>query len=129
MKLLLDTHVLLWWLRDDPRLGARGRALIADPRNEVLVSIASFWEIAIKSRLGKIAERGSAVLREARASGFGVLALDERHLAFVEALAARGDHHDPFDHLILAQAAVEEAALVSGDRKLRAYDIVRFAPG
>lgn len=129
MKLLLDTHVLLWWLRDDARLGQRSRALIAAPRNEVKVSIASFWEIAIKARLGKLPETGSLVLREALASGFTVVPVDERHLACMEGLVTAPDHTDPFDHLILAQATVEGAALITGDRRLKAYEVARVPVG
>lgn len=122
MKLLLDTHVLVWWLRDNPRLGSRTRALIADPRAELLVSIASFWELAIKARRKGFEYPGSVLLREARAAGLEVVAIDERHLDLLEQLEPRPGHKDPFDHLILVQAQAEEAMLITSDRKLRDYE-------
>jgi PIN domain nuclease of toxin-antitoxin system len=126
MKLLLDTHILLWWLRDDPRLGPGARALIAAAENDVVVSVASLWEIGIKARIGKLTEQAAGVAHEARTSGFRILAIDDRHLARLESLEAAPDHNDPFDHLILAQAMAEDAVLITGDRKMRLYDVARL---
>ncbi len=128
MKLLLDTHVLLWWLRDDRRLGPAARTLIAATNNEVLVSVASFWEIAIKARIGKLADAASDVAREARASNFHILGIEDHHIARLEGLTFTADHNDPFDHLILAQAIAEEATLITGDRKMKLYDVARLPP-
>ncbi len=126
MRMLLDTHVMIRWLRDNPRLGMRTRAAIADPRAELLVSIASFWELSIKTQIGKWAEPGSALIGEARSAGLIVVDVAQRHLAAFEALPFIADHKDLFDHLILAQAIAEDAILVTGDRKLRAYDVPCF---
>jgi PIN domain nuclease of toxin-antitoxin system len=123
VKLLLDTHVLLWWLRDNPRLRAKARAVIADPRVTVLVSIASGWELSIKHRLGKNAELGSAVLREAVDEGFGLVGVTCEHLVALERLPRVNGHGDPFDHLLLAQALVEDARLMTADRMMPSYGV------
>ena len=123
MKLLLDTHVLLWWLRDDRRLGQRARAVIADSRATVLASIASGWEISVKSRIGKIVESGAPVMREAVEQGFQIVGLTGDHLAALEALPRINGHGDPFDQLLLAQALVEDAVLMTGDRSMSNYGV------
>lgn len=126
MRLLLDTHVMLWWLRDNPKLGSRSKALIADPRAELMVSIASFWEFSIKSRVGKFPERGSALLHEAEEGNIEIVSVRQAHLRALESLEVRSDHKDPFDHLILAQAVAESAMLVTSDRKMRGYGVPCF---
>jgi PIN domain nuclease of toxin-antitoxin system len=123
VKLLLDTHVLLWWLRDNPRLRPRARAVISDPNVLVFVSVASGWELSVKYRLGKNAELGSAVLREAVEEGFQLAGVKSEHLAALEHLPHVDGHGDPFDHLLLAQASVEEAALMTADRMMPKYGI------
>ena len=121
MKLLLDTNALLWWLSDDPRLGGAARDAIADPANDVLVSVASMWEIAVKLRIGKleadIAAIGDAVARD----GLALIGITPAHLAALVALPTH--HRDPFDHLLIAQAIAEEATFVSGDRQAPAYPV------
>ena len=119
MRLLLDTHALLWWLSDDERLGPQARELIADPGNDLLVSVVSLWEIAIKQRVGQldadIAEIMAAIGRE----GFLLLDVKPAHLI---ALASVPMHHrDPFDHLMIAQAITEDATFVSDDRHTPSY--------
>ena len=88
MKLLLDTHTLLWWLADDGRLGLRARDLIEDPANDILVSVASLWEVVVKRRVGKleadIGEVAAAVERE----GFALLGIGTAHLAMLAGLTA-----------------------------------------
>jgi PIN domain nuclease of toxin-antitoxin system len=123
MKLLLDTHVMFWWLRDGPQLGEQTRRLIATPQAQLLVSVASFWEFSVKARLGKAPELGSQLMRAAQAGGLDILGIDAEHLSEMETIALRGDHKDPFDLLILAQARVEQATLVTRDAKLLAYDV------
>lgn len=119
MKFLLDTHALLWWLADDDRLGTRARALIEDPTNDVLVSVASFWEIVVKVRVGKLEAEIEEVAATVEQNGFALLGISVAHLATLTALPAR--HRDPFDHLLLAQAMVEDAAFVSEDRHVPHY--------
>ena len=123
MKLLLDTHVMLWWLTDNPRLGPRTRAVIAEGRAELLVSVASFWELSIKTRLGKFASPGSLLFEEARQGGITVVDVRPHHLVALERIVAKPKHNDPFDHLILAQTIAEDAMLVTSDRDLLAYDV------
>jgi PIN domain nuclease of toxin-antitoxin system len=123
VKFLLDTHVMLWWLRDDPKLGPRSRADIAESGAHLMVSIASFWEFSIKFRKGKFEELGSTLVAEAASQGLEVLAITPPHLRALESLPHVEGHNDPFDHLILAQALAEDATLVTSDRLMRGYDI------
>jgi PIN domain nuclease of toxin-antitoxin system len=119
LRVLLDTHALLWWLADDERLGLDSRALIEDSRTEVLVSVVSLWEIVVKVRIGKleadIAEIWEAILRE----GFTPLEIAAAHLIGLANLPLH--HRDPFDHLLLAQAIFEEAVFISNDRHAPRY--------
>ncbi|RHW17920.1 type II toxin-antitoxin system VapC family toxin [Sphingomonas gilva] len=119
MKLLVDTHVLLWWLEDDGRLGSHARDCISDPANIVLISDVSLWEIAIKSRIGKLKVDSSLIEREAAGADFTRLAIRPNH---IHAVLRLPDHHrDPFDHLIIAQAIIEDATLVTADRRIGRY--------
>ena len=122
MKLLLDTHAALWWLSDDARFGEAAARQLTDPTNQVLLSAAVVWEVGIKRSLGKLeAPRDLApTLLEA---GALALPVDLDHAAAVEALPWH--HRDPFDRLLVAQAHVEDAALVSGDAVLDAYGVRR----
>jgi len=118
MRLMLDTHVLLWW-RDAARpLSRRARAAIADGSNQILVSIASLWEITIKRALGKIAfaDDLEIILQEER---FDLLSISFEHLRALDALPHL--HRDPFDRLLLAQSLAEGLPIVSSDRKFAAY--------
>lgn len=118
MRLLLDTHAALWWLSDDERFGDEAARHLTDGRNQVLLSAAVLWEVAIKRSLGKLeapADLGSTLLG-AGARGLPVT-LD--HAAAVEALPWH--HRDPFDRMLVAQAEVEGAAIVSRDERLRPY--------
>lgn len=123
MRLLLDTHALLWWLLDDPELPAPPRRAI-ERADVVFVSAASVWEIAIKQRLGKLPALGVAVAELPgliRDSRFVPLPVDERHAAAVGSLPLH--HRDPFDHLLIAQALIEQLTLVSRDRQFEAYGV------
>ena len=123
MRVLLDTHILLWWQRDKLLLGNRARSIIASPEVDVLVSMASLWEIAIKFRLGKLDVSSSDALRHAADEGFSILGVEAEHIAQVELLPQIAGHRDPFDHLLLAQAKVEKAALMTADRILTGYGV------
>jgi PIN domain nuclease of toxin-antitoxin system len=125
VRLLLDTHALLWWLSDGAALGPQARALIADPVNDVLVSVASLWEIVVKVRVGKLDADIAAICAGAAAEGFITLDIRPAHLAALAALPAH--HRDPFDHLLLAQAEVEGLTLVSADRQMRLYPVAQIA--
>lgn len=118
MDLLLDTHVLLWWDRDDSRLSKEARAAIADIDNRVFVSAASPWEIAIKAKKGKLRFTGSpAALIEA--NGFLPLAISPAHAEAAGSLA--WDHADPFDRVLVVQAQHERLVLVHADAHIRVF--------
>ncbi len=121
MKLLLDTHVLLWGLTDDFRLGVNARHLIVDPANEVLVSVVSLWEIAVKIRVGKIDADVAEIAREAANASMALLGISLAHLAVLKQLPSH--HRDPFDHLLIAQAIAEDATFVSDDRHVSRYSV------
>lgn len=121
MKLLLDTHALLWWLAGDERLGPKARAAIEDPVNEVLVSHVSLWEIAIKIGIGKLRLDVGEAVAAIRARGVEELGLTAPHLVTLAALERR--HRDPFDHMLVAQAIVEGATLMTEDRRMGEYAV------
>lgn len=121
MRLLLDTHALLWWLSDDDQLGQYVRDLIADPANDVLVSVVSLWEIQVKVRAGKLTADMPGILKEIEAQAFELLPISQAHLVHLGTLPAH--HKDPFDHLLIAQAIVEAAIFVSEDRHIPDYAV------
>ena len=120
-RLLLDTHVWLWWQLDDRRLGARARqAILTAP--EVRFSAASVWEIAIKSSMGKLTRpRGADIAAELEHDGFMPLAIEVAHAEGVRALPAL--HRDPFDRMLVSQALVEGLTLVTADSQLEGYGV------
>lgn len=124
MKLLLDTHILLWALGDAPELSRQARDLLEDDTNESIVSAVSIWEIAIKSavsRKGRSAISWSAgeVLEKCTATAIHLLPVLPSHAVRVEKLPLL--HGDPFDRLLVAQALSEPLRLVTSDRELAAY--------
>jgi PIN domain nuclease of toxin-antitoxin system len=123
VRLLLDTHVLLWWLKDNPRLGRRARDVIASTEADVLFSVASCWEASVKARKGRIGLAGSDLWRLAIEEGFELLAIEPPHVAEMERLPRVRGHGDPFDHLLLAQAKAEGAALMTADRAMTLYGV------
>ena len=124
MKLLLDTHAFLWWIGDDSRLPARARKLISAERNEVFLSVASAWELAIKTKLGRMRlaeDLEGFVVRQVAVNGFQVLPIHLRHALHVATLP---DHHaDPFDRILVAQARIENLVLLSGDEQIARYPV------
>ena len=123
MRLLLDTHVLLWWLDDDPRLRASVRGVIADGQHEAFVSVVSFWELSIKQRKGKLRSGGIEAWKRSLGQGFRFLDIERPHLESLALLPQVQDHKDPFDQLLLAQAETENAALITADRALTQYGV------
>lgn len=122
MKLLLDTHVWLWWNTDPERLAAAARRQIADARNEVFLSAASVWEMAIKRRSGKLPlpePVASYVARRLAADDVAALPVSVDHAAAVESLELL--HRDPFDRLLIAQARHEGLRLLTVDDQVLAY--------
>ena len=120
MRLLLDTHVLLWWLFDDARLGPRVRSSIADGRNDVFVSSVTVAEIAIKRALGKL-PGPPGLLDSLAEEGFQELPLLSTHSVLLENLPLH--HKDPFDRLLIAQALSESLAFATYDGHMAAYDL------
>lgn len=118
MRLLLDTHIFLWWRDDSPQLPGAARAAILDRRNEVLVSAAVAWEIVIKRALGRLRFIGP-VEEAIAAEGFTPLSITSAHTDEVAHLPLL--HRDPFDRLLIAQAQVEGLTLVSADAMVEQY--------
>lgn len=123
MKLLLDTHVLLWWLGDLPQLTADARALIQDDSNDIAVSAVSAFEVSTKQAIGKLAAPDD-LEEQVEASGFASLPVTLRHGLAAGLLPFH--HRDPFDRLLVAQAQCDDLTLVTADRKLLAYDVRRI---
>ncbi len=119
MRLLLDTHVLLWWLADDPALSKQARGLIAN-EPEVFASAASAWEIAIKQALGKL-EAPEDLLTALEAGGIRRLPIDVEHAAVAGALPRH--HDDPFDRMLVAQAQQEGLTLLTSDVRIARYAV------
>lgn len=119
MNLLLDTHAFLWWIADDG-LDPRAWIQIADGNNEVVVSAASAWEIAIKRARGKL-PFDHDITHAISASGFSQLPITASHAVAAGALPLH--HHDPFDRMLLAQAQLEGLTLVTRDPKMQDYGV------
>lgn len=120
MRILLDTHVLLWWLADDPQLGESGREAIAAPENLIAFSAASIWEIRIKQAVGKLdlpADFADILTRQP----FEPLAVTVAHAHALRELPLL--HRDPFDRLLIAQARVEGMTILTRDNAIPQYDV------
>jgi len=120
LKLLLDTHAALWFLSGDTRLSENAKRQLTDDTNRILLSAAVVWEVAIKRSLGKLAVPAEylSLLLDA---GVQPLAVSIAHAAAVEQLPPH--HRDPFDRMLVAQAGIEGASVVSRDDALRPYDV------
>ena len=123
-RLLLDTHIFLWWVNDSPELTVAARLAIADSGNACFLSLASCWEMAIKSSLGKLrlakpVER--FVTEQLSKNGFRLLNIKLRHAAKVENLPF--NHRDPFDRLLIAQAMTDKLTIVSADNVFAGYAV------
>jgi PIN domain nuclease of toxin-antitoxin system len=118
VRLLLDTHVLLWWLEGRPELPDNARDAIATGENEVIVSVASAWEIAIKSARRRLIVSGD-LRSNIEASGMRVLPISFEHALAAGALPPH--HNDPFDRMIIAQAMIEDLMIVTRDPRYEPY--------
>ena len=126
MKLLLDTHTFLWFIDDSPQLSRRAKALL-ESDNDLLLSIANLWEIAIKHRLNKLtlpAAYDVFIPQQVAVNDIEILPISMSHLAAVSILPLH--HRDPFDRLLIAQAQVECIAVVSVDTAFDAYSVQRL---
>jgi PIN domain nuclease of toxin-antitoxin system len=127
MRLLLDTHALLWFALDHPNLSAAAQSLILDPANEKLISPATYWEIAIKFSRGKLdfSQPYAEFMADAiDGNGFGILPVLVPHTTVVSTLPFH--HRDPFDRLLVAQALAENVPIVSADTALDPYGVRRL---
>ena len=127
MRLLLDTHSFLWFVTNDPQLSRAALALIGDSTNDIIVSPASYWEIAIKvsqKKLDLFAPFDDFMDRGIVGNDFEILPVEPRHCSRLTALPLH--HKDPFDRLLIAQALVEAVPLVSADAAFDAYGITRM---
>lgn len=127
MRILLDTHTLLWYALDDPSLSAVARSHIIDPANDVFISPASYWEVAIKLSVGKLTlnKPYEQFMDDAiRGNGFEVLPILVSHTGVVSTLPFH--HRDPFDRLLVSQALAEDIPLLSNDAVLDQYGIRRI---
>ena len=120
MRLLLDTHVLLWALRDDRRLGPNARQAIEDASNPAYVSAVSVWEIALKRASGKL-EAPRDLVQWLRRTSFQSLAIEIEHA--VAAAELPRHHTDPFDRMLVAQAQLQGLTLVTGDSRIAQYSV------
>jgi PIN domain nuclease of toxin-antitoxin system len=127
MRLLLDTHALLWWLDGDRRLSPKARRAIGDESNTILVSAASAWEITTKARLGKLPGATEVAADVAACvAGQAFQSLDITLLHAQKAGRLPGEHRDPFDRMLIAQSQIEDVAVVSDDEAFDAFDVRRF---
>ncbi len=120
MNVLLDTHVLLWWLADDPSLPPAARAAIADTQTTVLVSAASVWEISIKQAACRL-DAPDDILEALEQSDFETLPITAAHALAAGRLAPH--HADPFDRMLIAQAQAEKLTLITVDRRFADYSV------
>jgi len=120
VRVLVDTHAALWLLGEDRRLSSRADELLTDSRNEVLLSAAVVWEVAIKRSLGKL-DAPDGFARKLLDGGAVPLPIGIDHARAIRLLPWH--HRDPFDRLLVSQATLEDAVLVSNDEKLHPYDV------
>ena len=124
MKILIDTHALLWIISDSRQLSKKAKEFFFDPKNKLFFSAASFWEISIKISLGKLQLKDNwpkQIEKELDYNGIAWLPIEKKHCIKVAELPFH--HRDPFDRLLISQSIVEKMALMSADNKIALYDI------
>ena len=122
MKLLIDSHAIVWWMTDDPRLSPAARQALGSPQHERFLSLASLWELSLKVSAGRLQGIGSTIvnLREASSKqSIQMLPITFEHIVRVENLPRH--HADPFDRLLVAQALEEGLTILTADRALSRY--------
>ena len=122
---MLDTHVFLWWLADDPKLGSKTLQLISDPRNEIFISAVTSWEIAIKKQIGKL-EAPEDIGTIVEDEGFTELMITLYHGEIAGGLPMY--HKDPFDRMLIAQAKTMALQLVTNDSRMQQYGVQILNP-
>jgi PIN domain nuclease of toxin-antitoxin system len=124
MKLLLDTHIFIWWADEPEKLSARALAALEDENNRLVLSVVSPWEIQIKAQLGKLKlslPLGDLIESQQQANELEILPVTVEHVLALDTLPLH--HKDPFDRLLAAQSIVEGLTVVSADPKLSAYGL------
>jgi PIN domain nuclease of toxin-antitoxin system len=127
MKVLLDTHVLIWWSLDSVKLTKKIYELLTDPDNTLVVSIASIWEMQVKVQLGKLdldKKVSELITHQQQVNNLEVLPIDPAHVYALESLPH--EHRDPFDRIIIAQSIVEAIPLLSADKVFDRYPVERI---
>ncbi|MFL6207933.1 MAG: type II toxin-antitoxin system VapC family toxin [Pyrinomonadaceae bacterium] len=122
MKLLLDTHIFIWWADEPERLSSAALAALADGTNDLILSVVSIWELQLKIQLGKLKLSQpliELVKSQQETNGLQVLSLELPHVLALDTLPPH--HKDPFDRLLIAQSIVADLTLVTADDKLSAY--------
>ena len=119
MKLLLDTHILLWWLNDDEKLSEYGRQFIQNPDNDIFVSHVSLWEIQIKTMAGKLNADLETIIQQLPDNNFQQLAIHSNHILTLAKLLSH--HQDPFDRMLISQALSEPLHLITHDKNVSLY--------
>ena len=128
MRLLLDTHAFLWWVTPESKIPRRASEMIGDKANEIYISVATGWEIAIKKKLRRLEvpdDLSGFMASQIAKNGFRVLPIAMEHALETFALPDSPGHRDPFDRLLAAQAKVENLAIVSADRHFDGYGVER----
>jgi PIN domain nuclease of toxin-antitoxin system len=124
VKLLLDTHIFIWWVSDSSKLSPQALSLCEDSTNSLIVSVASIWEIQIKQQLGKLTLNlplQQLIANQQQTNDVAVLPIELEHVLALQSLPAH--HKDPFDRMLVAQAIVEQAILLSADSVFAAYPV------
>ena len=120
MNCLLDTHIFIWWLYDDPKLPQRHREIITDGENLIYISVASLWEIEIKRALGNLV-LDPDYFDLIETEGFNILNIEKKHIKELRNLP--GLHKDPFDRILIAQSMAENLVLLTVDKKIFQYHL------
>lgn len=123
MNLLLDTHTLIWYITDNHRLPAKTRSLIELPENNCFVSLATYWEMAIKNSLGRLDFKKPimTIFEIVEQSGFEILPVNVNHI--LKATSLPFHHYDPFDRMIIGQAIAENLSVITKDEKFPKYEV------
>jgi PIN domain nuclease of toxin-antitoxin system len=124
MRLLLDTHVVIWWYQEPKRLKNSTLALINDRNNSVFVSDVVIWEIVIKTSLGKL--KTPENLYKEIENDFDAMPIKTNHIHGISSLEFI--HHDPFDRLLIAQSVIENIPLITSDKQINRYDLQIIKP-
>ena len=133
MRFLIDTHSFIWFVDGSARLSTTARTIMEDGSHDIIVSVASLWEMAIKVSLGRLSVSvlsglpfDAAVQQQIAANNFKVLPILAEHALDVSTLPQNTGHHDPFDRLLAVQAMIEQVPLISTDTQLDVYSITRI---